>query len=118
MSAVAFMSLYVVVVILAFSSFHQVFKNLGRIPLGQVSAVTQYAIRFGSTGIALGVAGSVVAILWEYQTTTFDRFIMIVVVGYVIGIAGFYLGLLVFEVIESYILVPFAKLIYRVIRQG
>jgi hypothetical protein len=104
--------------VLAFSTFRQIVRNSGRKPLGESPALSKHVIRTGSIGVALGVSGSAIAMLWDYQTTAFQRLVMVVFVGYIAGLVGFYLGFLVIVLINSFVLEPVARLVYRVIRKG
>lgn len=104
--------------VLTFSTFRQIFRNSGRKPRGEAPALSRRATTAGGVGIALGVAGSAIAMLWDYQTTAFERLLTVVFAGYIAGLVGYYLGYLVIVLIDSFVLEPFARLVYRVIRRG
>lgn len=113
MPALVWASLFLATVVIGVFAFREVYSNSGRESSGNSPRAVRLAYRLGSAGIALGASVSAIGSFWEYQTTTFQRFLVIVSVPWVVAPLAFAAGIAVLAVVNL-LATALAKRTYRV----
>lgn len=116
MPALVWVSLFLATVVVGVFAFREVYSNSGRESSGDSHRAVRLAYRLGSGGIALGASLSVVGSFWEYQTTTFQRLLVVVAVPWVVAPLAFAAGIAVLAVVNL-LATALAKRTYRISQQ-